>query len=462
MRAKEFIVEALTPEQTSKLFQQLGVKWDTNIHNAIFNGKSRIYIPMPSQIANTTVSPTQHKIENTLSDIGYQIADYAAGIAQKKNDPTRKIKIGKLLTDKSLLQTFANDPYRAASTQSNELEVVISRDPVDIAGMSTDRGWTSCMNLDGGENNRYVPTEIRNGAIIAYLIRKTDKNIDKPLARILLKPYYFKNHIILNPDKVYGTAPASFNEVVNDFCNNVNSNSPEGDYRLPGGCYRDSAEYVMHLKDYSDFSGFTVANRKIIANNPNSPIQALVKLAKDEDPGVREIVASRAACPLEVLIELSTDSNSTVRWRVGLNQKTPKDILVNLAMDQEPEVRVGVAANRKASDEVLVSLANDPEENIRGEVAKNINTPIKVLVQLSKDQNVLVRYVLARSPSCPSNILSELANDEVGMVRAAVAGNRSAPGEVLARLANDASWKVNGVAKETIHWITTQEKNNNL
>jgi hypothetical protein len=67
--------------------------------------------------------------------------------------------------------------------------MVISKHPYDIGGMSTNRSWTSCMNLRGGENSNYVPIDVRQGTIISYLIQRNDKNIQDPVSRILIKPY---------------------------------------------------------------------------------------------------------------------------------------------------------------------------------------------------------------------------------------------------------------------------------
>ena len=196
MRANEFITEALTPKQTAQLFKALGKEYDANIHNNVFRGKSRIYIPLPDSDGEDIPqqSATQSEVQKAVQSVGYNIDDYKSGIASKADDPNRKIRIGKLIKDQKLLQQFANDKTRAATKQQN-LVVAISRDPVDIGGMSTDRGWTSCMDLDGGINKRYVPTEIKNGAIIAYLINDDDREISRPKARILLKPYYYQNHM---------------------------------------------------------------------------------------------------------------------------------------------------------------------------------------------------------------------------------------------------------------------------
>jgi len=102
-----------------------------------------------------------------------------------------------------------------------DCQIVISRDPYDIAGMSTDRRWHSCMELknenenyderirntnEGGSYRYYVKNDLIEGSLIAYLIDKNDREIDKPYARVLIKPYVNRqgNQIYLSPEaRVY-------------------------------------------------------------------------------------------------------------------------------------------------------------------------------------------------------------------------------------------------------------------
>lgn len=105
-------------------------------------------------------------------------------------------KIGKLMgnSDPDLLTFFANDPIRLgknilSAINSNNLWIVISNHAYDIAGMSTNRDWTSCMNIINGDNKVYVKHDIQYGTLVAYIIDKKDTNIQHPYGRILIKPY---------------------------------------------------------------------------------------------------------------------------------------------------------------------------------------------------------------------------------------------------------------------------------
>jgi hypothetical protein len=371
MRVYEFLIEALTPEQITKLYKDLGSKYDANIHDNIFKGKSRIYAPLEDQPSSSgeEISSTQKELQTKISDLGYEIDDYKRGLAKKSSDSTKKIKIGKLIKDKELLNKFANDPIRAATRQAAPLMVVFSRDPVDIAGMSTDRGWVSCMDLNDGPNvnNKYIPADIKNGAIIAYLIRENDKNIDNPLGRILIKPYYYKNHMVLFPDSVYGTNVAGFREVVNKFCKFVNSNSPEGNYRLRKTSHSDSHSDIRAHYDFSkiDVSKMTLRAKKLIADRPEVPPEQLMLLAKDKDMEVRDLVALNRNTPPEALMLLAKDPVVSIQLHVASNINTPPEALMLLAKNTWNRVRANVVTNPNTPHETLMLLFKDYDDYVR-------------------------------------------------------------------------------------------------
>lgn len=150
-----------------------------------------------------------------------------------------KISIGKML---NLIKT--KDPEFAALGQYTVDEfnkvfntrpagfkgkIVISRHPYDIAGMSTDRGWDSCMNLVPSPNkenySEYVEPTIMSGALIAYLAKEDDTNIKNPTSRLLIKPFVKKGeemdfdnpNWILRVSDVYGRSYTKFMSVVQEW-----------------------------------------------------------------------------------------------------------------------------------------------------------------------------------------------------------------------------------------------------
>ena len=155
----------------------------------------------------------------------------SSGMYQFYSDRRRKVSIGKIFqqikdlgiyADLDIMDKYAFDDIvkqfdsRNIIKHTNDLIVVLSRHPYDIAGMSTNRGWTSCMNLHTDGMSSFVMSSLLTGALIAYLCRNSDSNIEHPLGRLLIKPAYreedgkinlIKPNFILRCSKTYGTFP---------------------------------------------------------------------------------------------------------------------------------------------------------------------------------------------------------------------------------------------------------------
>ena len=182
---------------------------------------------------------------------------------EQYEDILERVKIFKLNFKKDLLDAYAlNLPPKSMLTDSKgvNLSIVISRDPYDIAGMSTDRRWSSCMRLPndddpddyGGQCFDHLQHDIRLGTLVAYLIEPTDKNIDKPYARIAIKPHHNiekKSVYLFSEDRVYhdnslGTDTyEKFKSTVDKFLSEVQDES-EGIFMLPDQLYNDSNSRV--------------------------------------------------------------------------------------------------------------------------------------------------------------------------------------------------------------------------
>ena len=210
----------------------MGVFWDELVRYAEEHGgnqsrnKYRIYLPYTGPkpevapdadgSAGTVSAATSSRehikdvVATVLDERGQWIDkwDYIGGtcdVAFKDQSGNVKVrtgqKIGKLIAkDKDpdtgipLTDIFSKDPVRlgkniVAAINSNNLWVVISNHAYDIAGMSANRDWTSCMNIFGGDNRQYVKYDIKYGTLIAYIIDRHDTNIEHPYGRVLIKPY---------------------------------------------------------------------------------------------------------------------------------------------------------------------------------------------------------------------------------------------------------------------------------
>lgn len=226
-------------------------QWDPKTYDRIFKNYPvemrdrnafRLYLQYETDYASQYVA-APYPIANALHLLGYLATDYAAGLATQTTGK-RVMKIGKLLAkEPDLLKTFMNDPRRALKKHRKKM-VAISRHPYDVAGMSSGRGWTSCMNIADGMNSRYVMDDVMAGTIIAYLIYEDDKNIQHPISRILIKPFHNYNDssdtILVAEEKQYGTNDETFGEIVEEWIKTVNGSDKQGLYCIAPELYKDS------------------------------------------------------------------------------------------------------------------------------------------------------------------------------------------------------------------------------
>lgn len=256
--------------------------WDKTRYDALFrmftdNPKAyRIYLDPADVDSSVSEDSIDSRVLSALQAKGIKIDDYVGGYGIDSHG--RRVKLGRALDSEVLRQRFANDPIRQAS-KKGEFACVISRHPYDIAGMSADRGWTSCMSIPtshpgtvlknnrrlrnypdtnkpipresivnhGGSNARYLKPMINAGTLIAYWIRRTDENINHPSARILLKVYKDgTGAIMLRPSDMYGTAPKQFSATVAEWCDKVNKEffhvKTLVTYDLASGQYSDASD----------------------------------------------------------------------------------------------------------------------------------------------------------------------------------------------------------------------------
>jgi len=268
------IYEDLTPAQKNKVS-----KWYTHdsaqkAHDAVF-GKDveRLHLPYDTSqdepvttenyhrnpiIRNVDGKPIHRTILGTLKGNGYVVEDYETGLTHHESDPKRKLKISSVLSSLGIAkekaighytkngdtmtyeQAYAADPVRAAAKKDKQ--IIITRNKYDVAGMSTGRGWSSCMNLKDGSNRHYVRHDINQGTLTAYLCTTDDNGIHHPIGRVNLKKFEHvtTGHIIYRPeDNVYGTVPTKFQEKVNDWASRVYPEKDAGIYQKDIDLYDD-------------------------------------------------------------------------------------------------------------------------------------------------------------------------------------------------------------------------------
>ena len=103
---------------------------------------------------------------------------------------------------------------------------------------------------------------------------------------------------------------------------------------------------------------------------------------------------------------------NTAKREMAEDPNTPIDILVKLSTDRSRYIRRRVAMNINVSaipERDLIKLANDKSYEVKTQVASNPNTPTKVLNEiLFTTKNVSIRYAIELNPNTSKEVMLKL------------------------------------------------------
>lgn len=254
---KEYLDVERSPE-TIELLNNVFNKLKDLPNAKITRSGNRISFPYEGE-------PLIDKIKRMLERYKYEIKDYANNEAirfseTEKGIKEQPIKITKALQNivnkdsrvENLLFLYSNVISGKINKKTNDLIIVFSKLPYDIATMSQDRNWkATCMNLIDGDNRRYVKLDIEYGTIICYVTKETDPNLKNPLGRVLIKPFINKeSEIVLYPEaKMYGKMDdkGELIKVIDKYM--VDIQNLNGVYKRLGCLYSDSDRDVVRDKE---------------------------------------------------------------------------------------------------------------------------------------------------------------------------------------------------------------------
>jgi hypothetical protein len=173
----------------------------------------------------------------------------------------------------------------------------------------------------------------------------------------------------------------------------------------------------------------------LIASNRNTEKSILIEIFKKyypsklDDRGYNNIflinsevinsIAENPRTPVEILVQIAKDDNNKSDWSffIGKNPSTPKEILIDLF--------------KKGRDTVL-SNANVPEEVLR----MVVNSERQPLSKIPVIQTKRLVHV-AMNKNCPPDLLDKLSNDPDPDVQEAVVRNKNTSMKILEKMAND-------------------------
>ena len=356
--------------------------------------KYRIYIPISGALAAAKPIEVPQPITDYLATVNMSVADYKVGLALLP-DGKRQIKLGKVLSSRpELLKLFTNDPQRSAS-KSVPAWVVISRHPYDIVGMSFDRGWTSCMNAKSGNNKKYLLQDVKYGALVAYLIKADDRNINKPSARIAIRPYTKvptsvktakedSQHVALVGGPTYGQQNSQFKGIVTKFCAWFNSGLPSGDYRLLAQLYDDSINTVW-IGSSEELTNIIKTSKHgseklYVLDSPSAGPEHFHLLMKDRSDYVRRSVVNHGSCPAEILEKLLESKRVNDRRMAANSDAATPAIIDKALLDPDKKVQQLAASNPNVTHEQQLRILDNPNGDIaRAIFSAGPQIPIDVL-----------------------------------------------------------------------------------
>jgi hypothetical protein len=296
------LTEELNKQQKRKVDSWYGPDRESReAHEQAFpKGEDRTSIPfVPSDEKmdhnHPAIRTTVHAplVAGALHKAGYHITDYAKGLAIKlpkegEKPDAREHSIGKILNSEhgkaktyleskprykidpetksfakdehgnkiverparamTVADVFGADPLRSGSTKKTS--ITFTKNKYDVAGMSTDRGWSSCMNMEDGINRHYLPHDISHGTITAYHTEHSDDGIKNPIGRINLKKFTGTNsgHVIYRPENSeYGAKVPGFKDQVHKWAEEkFPMKSSEAAYVKAPELYNDDGKSFLH------------------------------------------------------------------------------------------------------------------------------------------------------------------------------------------------------------------------
>jgi len=382
-------------------------------------------------------------VQDHLEKHGYKVKDYRAGLATDKYG--RDVKIGGVLNktkaSTDLLNTFVNDPNRAASKAGRSgLSITYSRHPHDVAGMSTNQGWASCMSMGSkgqigrgdpdyddydnkdhysdnggaGSYSHYLKPDTMEGTHVAYLHHAGDTEASRPLARIALKPHEpndsTKSTILRPENRMYGTADDAFGDAVKKWSEKNFPADKDTVYTKNQNLYNDdNRQYIGSPETL--YNSPNIEHRRAAFDPGNDVSSEMIhKGIKDKDIYTAQ-AAMRHPNATQEHVQKGIDSlnlQSSIAERKDL---TPEQIS-KLARSNDPDTLVKLARNNQLKpDDISRLLKSKKSQSLKMAIFKHQNVTPEHLDSAVNDNDFMVRGAAATNPNATDEHLSKAMQD---------------------------------------------------
>lgn len=142
---------------------------------------------------------------------------------------------------------------------------------------------------------------------------------------------------------------------------------------------------------------------------------AIGNISEESEEAKREF-AENPDTDISTLTRLAHDSERWVRSSVARNPNASEDLLTVLSKDSDWIVRREVARNPNVSEDLLVRLSGDSYVDVRREVAKNPKTPVVALEDLVRDSLLSVQTTAAENPNATQEI-RDIYNSDIDSIK---------------------------------------------
>jgi t-SNARE complex subunit (syntaxin) len=423
------------------------------------NTNARLTIPLTNSEAANVETTLHPDVQKFLNSRGYNVSGDAATRKVKIVHPTlgpqeKEVheKIGKALEKSNapidIKKKYMNsDSKQGSKLKDDDLEVVISRHPYDVAGMSTDRGWTSCMDMEDGCNVNFLKNEIKNGTHVAYLVRKDDTDLKTPIARIAIKQYESKDgHVSMLADKTYGLSHAGFVRTVNDW---IHQNFPideSKEYELRKGSYADNVPRTIVNNFKEKLNSTNLMDRVIAIRHPNATAEHINKALDDKDAYVRRAAIEHPNATVENISKALDDKDAYVKWHAIKHPNATAEHINKALDDKDGYVRQTAIKHPNATAEHINKALNDKDEDVRRAAIRHPNATAEHINKALDDKDGYVRRVAIQHPNATAEHINKALDDKDADVRRVAIQHPNATAEHISKALDDKDADVRRVA----------------
>jgi HEAT repeat protein len=384
--------------------------------------------------------------------------EYHRGVTKDKYG--REVKLGKLIKDEKLRNSFASDSTREGSKKGSVFKTSTVRG-TEVAGQTNSApdhlhpkghswGEHSCKNVETGSNNHYLENEIAFGTVVHRVHDHTGKEI----YRATLQPHHNKHgHVAYAVDSEYGIKHPAFTKSSHEVAKKLSGEYKPDIFVKHPDVYNDNgARHILHPNANADQIHKALSDRSPIvreaaAAHPNATPEHLQKALNDRDSNVRYAATIHKNANSQVLDKALKDRNTEIREATLRHLNITADHLHKALNDPAIKVRFRAVQHEKANEDHLHKALDDSNVNVRLAAASHPNANKKHLDKAISDKKYDVRLAAARHQNVNADHLHKALNDSNVNVRLAAARHQNVNADHLHKALNDSHESVRKAAK---------------